>query len=162
MCVAKLTLRVVCGRVLDVCGRGALIGGRCAASFAYLLSALTCVLDWLSMRRRNEGTVYGQLYMRRRASGCVALLQHVDWYFWSNGLFLVGIIGDMSDTLSDYFNPDSEGSRVVALCAVIAWIVSAVVDLGRFVRLRWVRSTLPCSSPTQICNVQNKKFAPFL
>lgn len=69
--------------------------------------------------------------MRDSARGCGALVQHVDWYFWSNGLFLLGILGDMGDTLFDYYNPQSEGSRLVALLAVIAWIVSAVVDLGR-------------------------------
>lgn len=51
----------------------------------------------------------------------------------SNILFIVGVLGDISNTVADevYAAEPTLVNRIVALTAVILWILSAIVDLTR-------------------------------
>jgi hypothetical protein len=84
-----------------------------------------------------------ELYVGKMITECCCLLcwsDHsflhllsVDWYLMSNILFIVGVLGDISNTVADevYAAEPTLVNRIVALTAVILWILSAMVDLTR-------------------------------
>lgn len=100
-------------------------------SFSYFVSVIACFYDWARLKQDGTDTIYCRKLMHERARGWWrrAILT-IDYYFVSNALFLLGIVGDVYTTYTSEIFGVGDGTlgKLAYLLGGLLWMVGSFHD----------------------------------